>query len=456
MAGELERRLVEAFETNGVGVVPAVVLPEGCEPATSDLVFVRTADGGCEVYLSSEVRYVGGDAEVAHMVSGPVVADTGRLLVLSDRGIRPAIRDIISLLGPPSREPARAHTDMAGLEECLARGAKPPSQEDVLGILAARVFGQDNAVSAVAAAVALKLARRRHVRPLSLLLVGPTGSGKTETARALADLLGDAGEHLGFGFVRVNLNEYREAHTVSRLLGAPPGYVGSQDGGVLRNAFATSPRQVVLFDELDKAHEDILLCIMAAMDAGEFASSPRQGTPLRCAESIFLFTSNLCSDQFAALAGSSDCDADASSMDVACRRLLEERGMRPELVGRFSSVVPYAALASDARARVVLASIDELASAYGVSVSFVEPSVVATILGGTHRDAPSGARLLGYRVERELGPALLAFAERDLGTPATITGPPFACQPLSHLDAPSAPEQPATQPRLVPATGESP
>ncbi|MDQ3181832.1 MAG: AAA family ATPase [Acidobacteriota bacterium] len=144
--------------------------------------------------------------------------------------------------------------------------------------------------------VSRHLARSNPRRPTTVFAVGPTGVGKTQTAETLARSLSRLmPNRQNFHFLRLDMSEYQERHRVSQLLGAPQGYIGYGEGAQLLDALAMYPRCVVLFDEIEKAHPDILRTLMNAMDAGRI-SSPHQNNGNRqidCRKAIFCFTSNL-------------------------------------------------------------------------------------------------------------------------------------------------------------------
>ena len=163
--------------------------------------------------------------------------------------------------------------------------------------IGARVIGQDDAVKAVSAAVRRARAGLQDPnRPLgSFLFLGPTGVGKTELTKALAEFLFDDRSAM----VRIDMSEFMEKHAVARLIGAPPGYVGYEEGGVLTEAVRRRPYQVVLFDEVEKAHGDVFNVLLQVLDDGRLTDG--QGRTVDFTNTIIILTSNLGSQYLAAL-----------------------------------------------------------------------------------------------------------------------------------------------------------
>ena len=159
-----------------------------------------------------------------------------------------------------------------------------------------RVVGQEDALRAVANAVRRARAGLQDAgRPIgSFLFLGPTGVGKTELTKALASFLFDDDRAM----VRIDMSEFMEKHAVSRLIGAPPGYVGYDEGGVLTEAVRRRPYQVILFDEVEKAHEDVFNILLQVLDDGRLTDG--QGRTVDFRNTIIVLTSNLGSDVLAA------------------------------------------------------------------------------------------------------------------------------------------------------------
>ena len=208
-----------------------------------------------------------------------------------------------------------------------------------------RVIGQDEAVKAVAEAV---LRARSGIkdpnRPIgSFLFLGPTGVGKTELARALAHTLFDDEANM----VRIDMSEYMEKHTVARLIGAPPGYVGYEEGGQLTEAVRRKPFSVILFDEIEKAHHDVFNVLLQVLDDGRLTDS--QGRTVDFKNTVLIMTSNL---------GSQDIlEAQQRNMDYEGMRALVlkeiQQHFRPEFLNRVDEVVVFHPLTREELAKIV-------------------------------------------------------------------------------------------------------
>jgi len=199
-----------------------------------------------------------------------------------------------------------------------------------------RVIGQDEAVSAVAAAVRrARAGLQEETRPIgSFLFLGPTGVGKTELTKALAEYLFDDENAM----VRIDMSEFMEKHAVARLIGAPPGYVGYEEGGVLTEAVRRRPYQVVLFDEVEKAHGDVFNILLQVLDDGRLTDG--QGRTVDFSNVLIILTSNLGSDIIAVLGSDDDVDTVREDvMDVV------RASFRPEFINRLDEITLFHRLA---------------------------------------------------------------------------------------------------------------
>ena len=196
-----------------------------------------------------------------------------------------------------------------------------------------RVVGQDEAVRVVAAAVRRARAGLQDPnRPIgSFIFLGPTGVGKTELARALAEFLFDD-EH---NMVRIDMSEYQERHTVARLIGAPPGYVGFEEGGQLTEAVRRRPYSVVLFDEIEKAHPEVFNVLLQVLDDGRLTDGKGRTVDFR--NTVIIMTSNIGSQYILDVAGIDE--------EVE-RRVMEamRAHFRPEFLNRVDEIVIFHAL----------------------------------------------------------------------------------------------------------------
>jgi ATP-dependent Clp protease ATP-binding subunit ClpB len=203
------------------------------------------------------------------------------------------------------------------------------NMESVLG---KRVIGQADAVAAVARAVRRSRAGLQDPnRPLgSFLFLGPTGVGKTELTKALAEFLFDDGNAM----VRIDMSEYMEKHAVARLIGAPPGYVGYEEGGVLTEAVRRRPYQVVLFDEVEKAHSDVFNVLLQVLDDGRLTDG--QGNVVDFSNTIIILTSNLGSQY---LAGMSD-EQKVEEVEPQVMEVVRAH-FRPEFLNRLDEIILF-------------------------------------------------------------------------------------------------------------------
>ncbi len=215
-----------------------------------------------------------------------------------------------------------------------------------------RVIGQEEAVKAVADAVRRSRAGLQDPnRPLgSFLFLGPTGVGKTELAKALAEFLFDDDQ----GIVRIDMSEYMEKHTVSRLIGAPPGYVGYEEGGQLTEAVRRKPYSVVLFDEVEKAHGDVFNVLLQLLDDGRLTDG--QGRVVNFKNTVVILTSNIASPLIQELTAS------GAAQEVLRSRVTEELRLhfRPEFLNRLDEIIVFHPLGQEHIGSIVQIQINKL------------------------------------------------------------------------------------------------
>jgi ATP-dependent Clp protease ATP-binding subunit ClpB len=258
-----------------------------------------------------------------------------------------------------------------------------------------RVVGQDEAVSAVADAIQRSRAGLADPnRPIaSFIFLGPTGVGKTELAKALANFLFDSEEAM----VRIDMSEYMEKHAVSRLIGAPPGYVGYDEGGQLTEAIRRRPYSVVLFDEIEKAHPDVFNVMLQVLDDGRVTDS--QGRTVDFKNTIIIMTSNIGSQYILDIAG------DDSRYEEMRSRVMEamRTSFRPEFLNRIDEIIIFHGLKKSEIRSIVKLQTDRLAKRLvDRKMSLKMSDAALDFIADVGYDPVYGARPLKRAIQREV------------------------------------------------------
>lgn len=255
-----------------------------------------------------------------------------------------------------------------------------------------KVTGQDEALHQIARAIRRNRAGLSSAhRPIGVFLfLGPTGVGKTETARSLAGILFNDENHI----VRIDMSEYSEAHSLSRLIGAPPGYIGYEEGGQLTESVRRRPYSVVLFDEIEKANPAIFNIFLQIFDEGRLTDG--RGRVVDFSNTIIIMTSNLGSEEILSAGGLTD---------AVKTNILEKvyRFFRPEILNRIDSVVIYNAITPEMAKKIVqkeLAEVSSLLSSYNINLHYGKDIVDYLVSKGF--DKIFGARPLRRLIEEEI------------------------------------------------------
>ena len=256
-----------------------------------------------------------------------------------------------------------------------------------------RVVGQDQAIGAVSDAIRRARAGLQDPdRPLgSFIFLGPTGVGKTELARALAEFMFDSDQAM----IRIDMSEYMEKHSVSRLIGAPPGYVGYDEGGQLTEAVRRRPYSVILFDEIEKAHPDVFNVLLQVLDDGRVTDS--QGRTVDFKNTVIIMTSNIGSHLIVNLGTGQDAQIEKEVMDEL------RENFRPEFLNRIDETIIFRRLTKDQIAEIVQVQLDLVSRRLtdrGITLQIT--SAARELLATLGYDPAYGARPLKRVIQKQI------------------------------------------------------
>ena len=272
-----------------------------------------------------------------------------------------------------------------------------------------KIIGQEEATRLVAAVKRSRVKTGNLHRPASFIFVGPTGVGKTQLVKVLSEQLFDTPETL----IRLDMSEFMEKHSVSRIIGAPPGYVGFDEAGQLTEKVRRKPYSVVLFDEIEKAHPDVLNVLLQILDDGRITDAG--GRTVNFENTIVVMTSNAGSDRTDNLLGFGKTVADASK-EKALKAL--ESFLRPEFIARVDEIVVFSPLSEDSMTKIAALMLDELKEALAEKlIDFVYDDMACKYLATKCGGGKRGARELRNLIRREIESKLVdIIIEKGEGT----------------------------------------
>ncbi|GGE33127.1 ATP-dependent Clp protease ATP-binding subunit ClpA [Marinicauda pacifica] len=381
---EKDRALARRFQKIDVvepSVPDTIKILQGLKPYFEDFHDIRFTNDALKAAVELSDRYMG-DRKLPDKAID-VIDEAGastRLVAASKRKKTIGVKDVETVIAKMARIPPKSvsKSDEAALKSL---------DTDLKRV----VYGQDEAIGKLASAI--KLARaglREPHKPIGCYLFsGPTGVGKTEVARQLSSIL-------GVELLRFDMSEYMERHTVSRLIGAPPGYVGYDQGGLLTDAIDQHPHSVLLLDEIEKAHPDIFNILLQIMDNGQITDT--NGKKIDCRNVVLIMTTN---------AGASDAAKEAIGFGRGKREGEDlaaiEKLFTPEFRNRLDAIIPFAGLSQSIVGRVVEKFVLELeAQLTDRGVSFELTEAATTWLSEKGYDEKFGARPLSRVIQEHI------------------------------------------------------
>lgn len=393
-------------------------LPDFCTPRQARLGFEKGQDGYV-MYIDKGVQADGRNRDFKQLLERGEV----RFICLEDmveffRSLKPLFEDSRAAErggGEPVPKPPENVVDREKLRELEQEEKRPRSvrPEQIAGPLKEKVFGQDEAIDALAEKIIINRMRKVN-KLLSVMLLGPTATGKSMTARSLAEVLSEIYK-TRYGYIEISGSEFVGEHTVHRFLGAPPGYVGHGNKTIL-DPVRKNPHHVIVINEIEKANQKLLESLMEAIDTGILGMADNS-EPINLNQSILLFTSNIKIDmeQYAA----------ASEFEKAemCRDAYTEHCKRPEISGKIGNFLAFCPLDGDAMTNIIIGSVAEELDNYGLRLKRIDERLMHEFKKRAQMTR-YGARAIKELVSTSLGKRLLrdSAGEEATGREAELSG----------------------------------
>tara|TARA_B110000003_G_scaffold266705_1_gene294087 strand:- start:188 stop:1570 length:1383 start_codon:yes stop_codon:yes gene_type:complete len=421
-----EEELTE-FEEEGSLLIERMELQSDFNPQITDLLIEKSEDlpGIIEVFIDSRVDYGGNNTFLCDLIQGYEFEFPGncrRVLQIS-LGLPEIGEELIDmdlLTGNRVSEDEMINhtiilpeideiTDLEIINNSIAESdferiiLNPKQIKDCLG---KKIIGQKQPVRVIANTLSSHIAKTAPSRPLVFFALGPTGVGKTRTTEVIPSIIKELEEGLSVGHLRFDMNEFKENHRISQILGAPPGYVGYSPTSRVSDVVESNDITILVFDEIEKAHPDFLQVLMNAIDTGRL-SAGSGAVDLR--KSIIMFTSNIGVNEGVNWTQENAEESDQFEINQHCRGLLIEQGIPIEIVGRVQDFLLYGTLTQKHRTGILIQSIQEYLAEFELNVQHIDPELIINFLNSKGLSSPFGGRQYRAAIGESLQPKINDF-----------------------------------------------
>tara|TARA_X000000368_G_scaffold128942_1_gene101387 strand:+ start:1165 stop:2544 length:1380 start_codon:yes stop_codon:yes gene_type:complete len=421
-----EEELTE-FEQEGSLLIERMELQSGFNPQITDLLIEKSEDlpGIIEVFIDSRVDYGGNNTFLSDLIQGYEFEFPGncrRVLQIS-LGLTEIGEELIDMDLLSGKRVSKSEminhtielpeigkiTDFDMINNSIAESGfqriilNPTQIKDCLG---KKIIGQKQPVRVIANTLSSHVAKTVPSRPLVFFALGPTGVGKTRTTEVIPSIIKELEDGLSVGHLRFDMNEFKENHRISQILGAPPGYVGYSPTSIVSDVVESNDITVLVFDEIEKAHPDFLQVLMNAIDTGRLSAGSGV-VDLR--KTIIMFTSNIGVNEGINWTQENEEESNQFEINQHCRSLLIEQGIPIEIVGRVQDFLLYGTLTQKHRAEILVLSIQEYLAEFELNVHQVDPGFIINFLNSKGLSSPFGGRQYRAAIGESLQPNINDF-----------------------------------------------